>query len=588
MGTPEYPRIVGRWLVPGPTSTTGLDSVSAASHYWGMNVEGQAVGPSPTGTAGGAGGADRWWQTGLLYQVYVRSFADTDGDGVGDLRGVLGKLDYLSWLGVDGIWLSPVTVSPDADWGYDVSNYQDVQPVYGTLHDLEELIDAAAGRGIRVLLDLVPNHTSDRHPWFVESRSSRDSARRDWYVWADPGPDGALPNNWVSCFGGPAWTLDDATGQFYLHNFLPEQPDLNWWCQGVRNAFDDILRFWWDRGVAGFRIDVCHMIVKDALLRDNPPATASDPLGVQLLGQRPIWTSNLPEVHVVLRGWRELANDYEPPRLLLGETSVDELEPLAEFYGNGDDELQLGFNFPFLETAFVAEDLRDIVERTEALLPTPAWPVWTGSNHDVSRLATRWAGGDPAKARLALLMLLTLRGTPVLYQGDEIGLQDAPITEQQLLDPVGLRFWPAYKGRDPERTPMPWDDTPNGGFTSGSTTPWLPVSDPATCNVADQREDPRSMLNFVRDLIALRRSTPDLAAGDYASCPSPEGTWVWRRGAHTTVALNFSDSSIRVPVALQDARIAISTRPDRDVVSLDGTIDLGPWEGVVVIEEGPT
>ncbi len=520
----------------------------------------------------------------MLYQVYVRSFADDNGDGVGDLRGVLGKLDYLSWLGVDGIWLSPVTVSPDADWGYDVSNYQDVQPAYGTLHDLDELIEAADRRGMRVLLDLVPNHTSDRHPWFVESRSSRDSNHRDWYVWADPGPDGALPNNWVSCFGGPAWTFDDATGQFFLHNFLPEQPDLNWWCGDVRNAFDDILRFWWDRGVAGFRIDVCHMIVKDALLRDNPPATESDPLGVQLMGQRPLRTSNQPEVHVVLRDWRELANQYDPPRLLLGETSVDELEPLAMFYGNGDDELQLGFNFPFLETAFDAHELRDIVERTEALLPAPAWPVWTGSNHDVSRLATRWAEGDPAKARLALLMLLTLRGTPVLYQGDELGLQDAPISKDQLLDPVGLRFWPAYKGRDPERTPMPWEDAPNGGFTSPESTPWLPVTDPSTCNVADQRRQPGSMLNFVRDIIDLRRTTPDLASGSYESRPSPQGTWVWRRGVNTTVALNFSDETIEVPLAIQDAQIALSSRPGSGVVTRGGVVDLGPWEGIIVTD----
>lgn len=260
------------------------------------------------------GAAVPWWRNGILYQIYVRSFADSDGDGVGDLRGAIDKLDYLSWIGVDGIWLSPITPSPNADFGYDVADYCSVEPEYGSHADLDELVASANSRGIQVLVDLVPNHTSDHHAWFVDSRSSIDSEHRNYYVWVDPKPDGSPPNNWVGCFGGPAWTLDETTGQYYLHNFLPEQPDLNWWCPDVRSAFDDILRFWWNRGIAGFRIDVCNMIVKDALLRDNPPATEDDPFIMQMFGQRPVYTSNRPEVHDVLKHWRQLADGYDPAR----------------------------------------------------------------------------------------------------------------------------------------------------------------------------------------------------------------------------------------------------------------------------------
>ncbi len=525
-----------------------------------------------------------WWRRGLLYQIYVRSFADTNGDGVGDLGGVINRLDHLAWLGVDGIWLSPVTPSPNADWGYDVSDYCAVLPEYGTLADLDELMAQANSRGLEVLIDLVPNHTSDQHAWFVESRASRHAGRRDFYVWVDPRPDGSPPNNWVGCFGGPAWTLDDATGQYYLHNFLPEQPDLNWWHEDVRAAFDDVLRFWWDRGVAGFRIDVCNMMVKDAELRDNPPATEDDPFIMQMFGQRPLYTSNRPEVHDVLRHWREIADGYDPARLLLGETNVEALETLATFYGDGQDELDLGFNFPFIESPFEAPRLRAVVERTEELLPPGSWPVWTGSNHDVSRLATRWADGDGAKVRLALLMLLTLRGTPVLYQGDEIGLTDVELAHEEILDPVGLRFWPAYKGRDPERTPMPWTAGPNGGFTDPGVTPWLRMGDPSTGNVADQRRDPASVLHFVRDLVALRRRSFDLTLGPYRSLPVPDPTrqWLWRRGDSTLVALNLSADPADLALPAPTGRIAIGTDRSRDATTVEGAVTLGPWEGVVL------
>ncbi len=523
-----------------------------------------------------------WWRHAVLYQVYVRSFADSNDDGVGDLRGVLGRLDHLAWLGVDGVWLSPVMPSPNADWGYDVADYCAVLPEYGTLDDLDELVAAAGELGIRVLLDLVPNHTSDHHQWFVEARASADAPRRDWYVWADPKPDGSPPNNWVGSFGGPAWSLDEASGQYYLHNFLPEQPDLNWWNDGVRVAFDDIVRFWWDRGVAGFRIDVCNMMIKDAALRDNPPATEDDPFIMQMFGQRPVYNGNRPEAHDILRRWRKVAAGYSPPRVLLGETNVDTLENLATYYGSGDDELHMGFNFPFIEAPFEAAALSDIVARTEALLPSSAWPVWTGSNHDVSRLATRWCEGDPAKVRLALLMLLTLRGTPVLYQGDEIGLTDRVFEEAELLDPVGVRFWPYYPGRDPERSPMHWDDGPNAGFTEAGVTPWIPMAD-APVHVAGQRAEPDSVLHFARDAIALRRRTPELFGGDYQAAPAHDDLWVYRRGG-VLVALNFSATPRHITVGGTPTKIvALSTHRAAEGPVVGENVDLDAWQGVVVV-----
>jgi alpha-glucosidase len=517
----------------------------------------------------------------VLYQVYPRSCADSNGDGIGDIPGVIAHLDHLRWLGVDGVWLSPITVSPNADWGYDVSDYLAVDPALGTLDDVDRLIAEAADRGIRVILDLVSNHTSDQHEWFRQARADRNSPYRDYYVWSDPTTDGEPPNNWVSSFGGPAWTIDPVSGQWYLHNFLPEQPDLNWWNPAVRDEFDAILRFWFDRGVAGFRIDVCHMIVKDAQLRDNPPATADDPWIMQVFGQRPTYNSCQPEVHDVLRRWRRIADEYDPPRVLIGETSVDRLEDLAPFYGSGTDELDLAFNIPFIEAPFEAEPLRSNVASIAELLPAGAWPVWTGSNHDVSHLATRWAAGDPSKVKLALLMLLALEGTTMLFEGDEIGLEDTEIQLEDVLDPVGLRFWPVYKGRDPERGPMPWEPGPNGGFTRPGVRTWLPMSDPARNNVAEQRDDPGSVLNFLHDLIALRRATPDLQLGQTVTLTAPDGCWVWRRGGSATVALNMSDAAAELTDI--DGTIAACTERSRNGQVVAGGLTLPAWTGAIVL-----
>jgi alpha-glucosidase len=470
-----------------------------------------------------------WWQRAVFYQAYVRSFADSNGDGVGDLRGLIQKLDYLEWLGIDCVWLSPITVSPDRDWGYDVADYRSVQPAFGSLDDVDELIADAARRGIRIVIDLVPNHTSDRHPWFGESRSSRDNPRRDWYVWRDPSPDGSPPNNWRSTFGGgPAWTLDQATGQMYLHSFLPEQVDLDWWNEEVREAFDDVFRFWLDRGVAGFRLDVAHAIVKDRELRDLPEGSDTA-VGV-----------DLDETFAVLRRWRKVADAYDGDRLLLGETWVMELDRLAGFYGRGDDQLHLAFNFPFVFSPLEADALGGVVAGTEAVLPVGSWPVWTLSNHDVPRFPTRMCDGDPRKIRCALTALLTLRGTPVLYYGDELGLPQVDVPPQAVRD---------IADRDGARTPMPW----NGAWTE----PWLPVGGGTT--VASQRDDPGSILSFTRDLIARRRSTPDLLDGAYEQLDAPAGVWAYRRGSSTVVALNLADAPAKFE-----------------------THELAPWEALVL------
>ena len=448
----------------------------------------------------------------------MRSFADSNGDGVGDLPGLIGKLDYLEWLGVDALWLSPINPSPNKDYGYDVSDYLDVDPALGTMADLDRLIADAGRRGIHVLLDIVPNHTSDQHPWFS------DPEKLDWYVWAD------RPNNWISAFGGPAWTQKD--GRWYLHNFAPGQPDLNWWNDEVRAEFERILRFWFDRGVAGFRIDVAHGLVKDELLRDNPPATRADPAPIRRFGQRQVYNSRRPEVHDVFRRWRSIAEEYDPPRVLLGETWVLELADWAAFYG-ADDELQLAFNFLMATATLDATELRTVVETSLAALPAGAKPVWHGSNHDVSRMATRWCKGDDGKVRLALTMLLTLPGATVLYQGDEIGQEDGVVPPERVLD---------ISGRDPERTPMPWNGEPKGGFTSGE--PWLPMGEHRRRNVAAQREDPGSVLNLTRELIALKKRL----RGPYEPLAAPRSGWRYRRDG-VVVDLDFDAPRARIEEA---------------------------------------
>jgi alpha-glucosidase len=515
-----------------------------------------------------------WWHGSTLYQVYVRSWRDSDGDGYGDLRGVIAGLDYLAWLGVDGIWLSPTMPSPDHDWGYDVSDYLAVHPQLGTLEDLDELVAEAGQRGMRVLLDLVPNHTSSAHPWFVDARSGAGAAHRGYYVWAGPAAGGGPPNNWLSATGTPAWTFDDASGQYYLHSFLPSQPDLNWREPAVHAEFDAILRFWFDRGIAGFRIDVAHGLYKDAALRDDPPSVEPDSIDARF-GLARVYSANRPETHGVYRDWRAIAETYSPPRLLLGETWVGELARMAAFHGDGD-ELQLTFNFPVIFADFTAEALSGVVAQTLAALPAGECPVWTASNHDISRFPTRWCGGDEARARLALLVLATLPGTLVLYYGDEIAMTDADIPAGLSRDEITADA-PAGRLRDRARTPMPWDSSPAGGFTAGGARPWLPIGDHAGRNVAGQRDDPASTLRFCRELLALRRAEFGGTIAGYTQLPGPPGVWMYRVNG-LVVAANFASE----PACLGELEGPLLLSTGGAVAGPEPVTGLGPWEGVIV------
>jgi alpha-glucosidase len=510
----------------------------------------------------------RWWHGATLYQIYVRSWRGTNSDGYGDLPGVIAGLDYLRWLGIDGIWLSPTMPSPDQDWGYDVSDYLSVHPELGTLADMDKLIAEAGQRGIKIVLDLVPNHTSSAHAWFTDARSGRDSARRGYYVWAEPA-DGDPPNNWRDATGASAWTMDDASGQYYLHNFLPGQPDLNWWDPRVQEEFREIIRFWFDRGVAGFRIDVAHGLYKDAQLRDNPPLIGRSRLDGGF-GLRPVYSSHRPETHAVYREWRKIADGYTPQRLLLGETWMGDLGKMASYYGQ-NDELDLAFNFPFVFAEFSADALAGVVDQTLAALPAGASPVWMASNHDISRFPTRWGGGDERKARLALLVLATLPGTTTFYYGDEIAMTDVTVPGELRRD----RFTPGVGagGRDAERTPMQWDASPSAGFTADGVMPWLPFGDNTSRNVAAQREDPGSTLSLFRGLLALRRTAFGGQVAAYERLPAPPGVWSYRSGP-LQITGNFTDRP--APLGKVTGELLLATAP------IGGTrATLAPWQGVV-------
>ncbi len=533
-----------------------------------------------------------WWRQAVFYEIYVRSFRDANGDGVGDLPGIIERLDYLndgtpSSLGVDALWLTPINPSPMFDFGYDVSDYRNIEPLFGSLRDFDELIAAAHRRNIRIILDLVPNHTSHLHSWFQASRRARTDAQRDWYIWRDPAANGAPPNNWVSVFGGPAWTLDAGTGQYYLHSFLAEQPDLNYRNPAVVQAMEDVIRYWLDRGVDGFRVDVIHKMVKDAQLRDNPrPAPEEDHPVWHYGGQKHVYDEDRPEVHGVIRGWRRILNRYGE-RAMVGEVGLFDLQRLATYYGSGHDELPLAFNFSFLWSPWDASAFKAQVDRIEAVLPSGAQPTYVLSNHDAPRHRTRFDDaqlGD-ARTRVAAMMLLTLRGTPFLYYGEEIGMRDVFIPLERVCDPVGKRF-PAVN-RDPERTPMQWSRSPGAGFTTAAET-WLPIGpDFETVNVAQQLRDPRSLLSFYRRLIWYRKQAAALTQGSYRPVEGPADTFIYFREhaqQRLLVALNFSGEprSIAVPEFAQ-GRLEICTDPDRPAGARVGAqLDLGPTEGVIV------
>ena len=526
-----------------------------------------------------------WWQHGVIYQIYPRSFKDSNGDGIGDLPGIISKLDYLHWLGVDAIWISPIYPSPMADFGYDVADYINIDLIFGTLADFDHLLAQAHARSLKVILDFVPNHTSCEHPWFRESRSSRDSPKRDWYLWADPKPDGSPPNNWLSTFGGSAWEWDEATGQYYLHSFLKEQPDLNWRSPEVRKAMLDVMRFWLDRGVDGFRIDAITRMIKDAQLRDNPPATRR-PAGSKNLGQydtqEHLYDKNRPEIHEVIRDFRRLLDGYNE-RMAIGETHFFDLDELIKFYGRRGDELHMPFNFTLLYLPWQARAFRQAVEAYEAALPAGAWPNYVLGNHDEHRIASRFG---KAQARVAAMLLLTLRGTLTLYYGDEIGMTDVEIPPERELDPWGKQVPGLGLGRDPERTPMQWDAGPNAGFST--VEPWLPVApDYKVVNVKAQQNDSTSMLGLYRRLIWKHKESSALHSGRYRAVNNvPQGCLAYLREhaeQRMLVALNFSDDEHRLSLPdLGAGQLVISTHLDREGTMDLAALSLRGHEGVII------
>ncbi len=488
-----------------------------------------------------------WWQSGVIYQIYPRSFADSDGDGVGDLAGIEARLDHVASLGVDAIWLSPVFPSPMADFGYDVADYCAIDPLFGDLPAFDRLLAAAHARGLKLLLDYVPNHSSDQHPWFVESRSSRTNAKRDWYIWRDPALDGGPPNNWISDFGGPAWEWDEPTGQFYLHAFLPQQPDLNWRNPQMKAAMLNVLRFWLDRGVDGFRIDVLWHIVKAEALPDNPPNPAWTRAQTERdrLIQR--HSTDQPEAHALSAEFRALAEQYTGAtgreRVLIGEIFLPN-ERLARWYGPPErPQVHLPFNFQLIENEWDAATLARVVADYLASLPPHGWPNWVLGSHDAPRIAARIGG---AQARVAMMLLLTLRGTPTLYQGDELAIGHVPIPPDRIRDPQHHRQPHLDIGRDRSRTPMPWNSSPHAGFSTAE--PWLPLNrDWPTRNVATQAQDPASMLALTHALLALRRAEPALSVGAIQLLDAPAGLLAYQRTHGTrqlTILLNLTAQGI--------------------------------------------
>jgi alpha-glucosidase len=531
---------------------------------------------------GASTAAAPWWQRGVIYQVYPRSFQDTDGDGVGDLPGITRRLDHLERLGVDAIWLSPIFPSPMADFGYDISDYRGVDRLFGTLRDLDELVKEAHRRDIRVLLDFVPNHTSIEHPWFTESRSSRSSPRRDWYLWADPAPGGGPPTNWMSMFGGSGWEWDEETGQYYFHSFLKEQPDLNWRNPDVRSAMYDVLRFWLDRGIDGFRVDVLWLLIKDDQLRDNPPNPGWTPASRRTYDSLvPLYTSDRPEVQKIVAEIRSVLDSYGE-RVLVGEIYLP-VDRLVAYYGVGPGRLgaHLPFNFQLLELPWRADVIGEAVAAYEAALPRHGWPNWVLGNHDRPRIATRV--GDE-QARVAAMLLLTLRGTPTIYYGDEIGMRDVDVPPERQRDPA--RFDGPGRGRDPQRTPMRWDASPTAGFTTG--TPWLPIGeDVAERNVAVEAADPCSILELYRRLIALRRLEPALATGSWRAITAAGDVLVYERtfsGDIFRIALNLGPGEIRAATG-GPGSLVLSTHLDRFDEPTTEDVALRPNEGVIISRE---
>jgi alpha-glucosidase len=529
-----------------------------------------------------------WWRNGVIYQIYPRSFQDSNGDGVGDLPGIASRLDYLVSLGVDAIWISPFYPSPMADFGYDVADYTGVDPLFGTLADFDTLLAAAHVRHLRVILDFVPNHTSDQHPWFLESRSSRSSPKRDWYLWRDPSADGAaagqpaVPNNWQSNFGGPGWTFDQATGQFYYHSFLAQQPDLNWRNPEVRDAMYAAMRCWLDRGVGGFRMDVLWLLIKDDQFRNNPVNPDYNG-GSTLWSVLPKYTANQPETLEIVAQMRALLDGYSE-RVLIGEIYLP-IDELVAYYGATAGPVpqllgaQMPFNFHLIQTGWQAGLIADLIRQYEAALPVGAWPNWVLGNHDQKRLASRIG---EAQARVAAVLLLTLRGTPTMYYGDELGMPDAHVSPDQVVDPAEKNQPGIGQGRDPERSPMLWSDADHAGFTTGK--PWLPLIDSWEAFTVDAQSSDDSMLALYRKLLALRRGHPALHAGNVTQVTQADGVLSFIRESaaeRIQVFLNLTREE-HWPTAL-NGRLLLGSGADPAGMIVSDYLQLRPNEAAVVL-----
>jgi alpha-glucosidase len=524
-----------------------------------------------------------WWRDGVIYQVYPRSFQDSNNDGVGDLQGILARLDYLVSLGVDAIWISPFYPSPMADFGYDVADYTGVDPLFGTLEDFEALIAGVHQRGLKLILDFVPNHTSDQHPWFVESRSSRTNPKRDWYLWRDPAPNGGVPNNWMSNFGGSAWTLDEATGQYYYHSFLTQQPDLNWRNPAVRQAMYGAMRFWLDKGVDGFRMDVLWLLIKDDQFRPNPPNPQYGG-GSSFGSVLPTYTADQPETHKIVGEMRALLDLYKE-RVLIGEIYLP-IPELVRYYGDAPHLMgaQMPFNFRLIQTGWQAPLIAQLIHEYEAALPPGAWPNWVLGNHDQKRLASRVGH---AQSRVAAVLLLTLRGTPTMYYGDELGMPDAQIAPDQVRDPAEKNQPGIGQGRDPERSPMLWLNHENAGFTGSGARTWLPlVWNWPSFTVETETADPGTMLKLYRKLLRLRRERPELHAGSISDVSEWYGVLRYARTyekRRIEVLLNMVDEHRTLDCG--SGHILISSYLDDRGQPVHGSVNLRPNEALAIAIE---
>ncbi|RAU82921.1 alpha-amylase family glycosyl hydrolase [Pontibacter arcticus] len=523
-----------------------------------------------------------WWQKGIIYQVYPRSYQDSNNDGVGDLKGITSRLDYLKWLGVEALWISPIFPSPMADFGYDIADYCDIHPLFGTMQDFDKLLQEVHAREMKLILDLVPNHTSDQHPWFLEARSSRDNPKRDWYIWHDAKPDGAEPNNWLAMFGGSAWEWDEKTEQYYYHAFLKEQPDLNWRNPEVQEAMFNVMRFWLDKGVDGFRVDVMWHMIKDEQLRNNPKNPDYKPHMATYEQLIPAYSTDQPEVHAIVQMMRQVTDSYEE-RLLIGEIYLP-IEKLVTYYGTEQQEAHLPFNFQLLTLPWDATEIAAAIDTYEGTLPPDGWPNWVLGNHDQPRLASRIG---PEQARVAAMLLLSLRGTPTIYYGEEIGMCNVTIPKEEVQDPQGLNMPDLDLSRDPSRTPMQWDTSINAGFSDGK--PWLRLaSDHKEVNVALQQDDPKSLLSLYKRLIKLRQQEPALHIGKYAPIHADKQVLAYVReaaeGQRFLVVLNMSAEPCKFESAHFEfnGTIEIACDPEKERVAVSNAINLERNEGLII------